>query len=281
MWYGDTISFSPWDYDRNLGLNAEYLLWDIMAQLACPTGHAVLPLPVTEASRIPSADAILQAHVLGRRVEESARRLAPHVNLDPARAICQRLVRSGKLVFEQAVAGLRGAGADVRNPLEIMFVLRQFGPRRFEEVFGAGAPDPAWPRGRKPEEQTDIFAKSYRTSEELIGTLHGVRLNRQKILLAGTDVHEHALFIIQRVAEAANLSPVFVGTERNPVQIVAAAKEEGAQAIVVATYNGMALEVGRALRREMDRVGSPGACIHGGPAEPGSGRTGSTRGCGA
>jgi len=44
-WYGDTISFSE-DFDRNLGLNAEYLLWDMVAQLVCPTGHAMVPLDV-------------------------------------------------------------------------------------------------------------------------------------------------------------------------------------------------------------------------------------------
>lgn len=44
MFYGDTISFSD-DFTTNSGLVSEYLMWDILAQLECPTGHAVLPLP--------------------------------------------------------------------------------------------------------------------------------------------------------------------------------------------------------------------------------------------
>ena len=60
MVYGDTISFGT-DFNQNRGLVAEYLLWDIMTQLECPTGNAVLPLPVTEALRIPSAEEIADA----------------------------------------------------------------------------------------------------------------------------------------------------------------------------------------------------------------------------
>ncbi|MBW1994190.1 MAG: hypothetical protein JRI77_07030 [Deltaproteobacteria bacterium] len=40
MIYGDTISFSE-NFSTNTGLVGEYLLWDIMAQIECPTGHAV------------------------------------------------------------------------------------------------------------------------------------------------------------------------------------------------------------------------------------------------
>jgi hypothetical protein len=42
MLYGDTISFGI-DIDQNRGLVAEYLMWDIITQLECPTGNAALP----------------------------------------------------------------------------------------------------------------------------------------------------------------------------------------------------------------------------------------------
>ncbi|MCD7953900.1 MAG: hypothetical protein LUG14_13610 [Synergistaceae bacterium] len=46
MFYGDTIS-SDRDPEKNRSLTAEYLLWDIMAQLECPTGHGLMPVPFT------------------------------------------------------------------------------------------------------------------------------------------------------------------------------------------------------------------------------------------
>ncbi len=255
MWYGDTISFSE-DFDRNLGLNAEYLLWDMVAQLVCPTGHAMVPLPVTEAVRIPSAQEILQVHVLARRVEESARRLAPHLDLTQAEAIRDRLIDSGRGVFERALSGLQAQGVDIQNPLEMLFVLKKLGAERFEREYGAGTPDPTWPRGRKPVQLTDMFARTYQRSQAIVQNLPQAKERAKvKVVLASTDVHEHALFIIRRALDAMGLIPIVAGPERHPADIVKVASSQAADAIVVGTYNGMALEVGKALRRELDKLG--------------------------
>jgi len=255
MWYGDTISFSE-DFDRNLGLNAEYLLWDMVAQLVCPTGHAMVPLPVTEAMRIPSAKEILQVHVLARRVEESARRLAPYLDLTQAEAIRDRLVESGRGVFERALSGLQAQGVDIQNPLEMLFVLKKIGAERFERKYGAGVLDSAWPRGRKPTQLTDIFARTYQMSQAITRNLpRAMRKDKVRVVIASTDVHEHALFIIQRALDAIGILPIVAGPEKNPTEIVRIASNKSADAIVVGTYNGMALEIGKALRCELDRLG--------------------------
>jgi len=255
MWYGDTISFSE-DFDRNLGLNAEYLLWDMVAQLVCPTGHAMVPLPVTEAMRIPSAKEILQVHVLARRVEESARRLAPYLDLTQAEAIRDRLIESGRGVFERALSGLQAQGVDIQNPLEMLFVLKKIGAERFERKYGAGVLDSAWPRGRKPTQLTDIFARTYQMSQAITRNLpRAMRKDKVRVVIASTDVHEHALFIIQRALDAIGILPIVAGPEKNPTEIVRIASNKSADAIVVGTYNGMALEIGKALRCELDRLG--------------------------
>ncbi len=254
MWYGDTISFSE-DFDRNLGLNAEYLLWDIAAQLRYPTGHAVLPLPVTEAVRIPNAKDILQVQVLARRVEESARRMLPYLSWAPAEAIKSRLIAAGKQVVQRALSGLEREGVDISNPLEMLFVLKKIGPIHFEREYGAGAPHPAYLRGRKPVHLTDMFARTEAISDRLIEGMPEVPQRLQAtVLLAATDVHEHALLIIQKALTAMGLTPVLAGSELNALKIVQAAQDASADAIVVSTYNGAALEVGKSLRREADRL---------------------------
>lgn len=255
MWYGDTISFSE-DLDRNLGLNAEYLLWDMVAQLICPTGHALVPLPVTEAIRIPSAQEILQAHVLARRVEESVRRLAPYLDLTQAKALKDRLIESGRRVFERALAGLQAQGLDIQNPLELLFVLKKMGAERFEREYGAGTPDATWPRGRKPVQLTDMFARTYQKGQAIIEQMPKTkRKDKARVVIASTDVHEHGLFIIRRALDAMGMFPIMAGPEKNPAEIIKIASNETADAIVVGTYNGMALEIGQALRSEIDRVG--------------------------
>jgi methylmalonyl-CoA mutase cobalamin-binding subunit len=253
MWYGDTISFGE-DFEWNLGLNAEYLLWDMMAQLVYPTGHAVLPLPVTEAVRIPTAQEIASAHVFARRVEEAARRMVPYIDFSEAESTAENLIEQGELVFQRALTDLREKGVDVDNPLELMFLLKQFGPREFERRYGAGSEDSDWPAGRKPFMVTDVFSRTLDTSREIVADLpESTRQEKRPVLIASTDVHAHALFIIEKGLVAVGLSPVNAGSELDPMDIAELAEAESAAAIIVATYNGMALEVGKALRTALDR----------------------------
>ena len=144
MFYGDTISFSA-ELVHNRGLIAEYLLWDILAQLKCPTGHAVLPLPVTEFVRTPSAEEIIEAQKFGHRIEATARRLFPHVDFSSSYEFAAAIVSNGKLVYANAMNGLREAGVDTEDPVQLLFVLKKLGPKAFEAAFGAGHEDPAYP----------------------------------------------------------------------------------------------------------------------------------------
>jgi methylmalonyl-CoA mutase cobalamin-binding subunit len=137
----------------------------------------------------------------------------------------------------------------------MLFVLKKMGPVQFQRQFGAGTLDPAWPRGRKPVQLTDMFAKTYAASEAILKDLPRPTEQRAlKVALGATDVHEHALFIIERALQAMGLTPVMLGSELNPVDIVQRAQEQAVDLIIVSTYNGMALEVGKALRRELDRL---------------------------
>ncbi len=75
------------------------------------------------------------------------------------------------------------------------------------------------------------------------------------MVIASTDVHEHALFIIRRALDAMGMIPVMAGSEKNPADIIKIASAEAADAVVVGTYNGLALEIAKALRCEMERAG--------------------------
>ncbi|MGB9880809.1 MAG: hypothetical protein ACPLRM_08615, partial [Anaerolineae bacterium] len=139
---------------------------------------------------------------------------------------------------------------------EMLFVLKKIGAETFEREFGAGVPDTAWPRGRKPVQLTDMFARTYRTSQAIVERIQKAgHKEKAKVVIASTDVHEHALFIIRRALDAMGMIPIMAGSEKNPTDIIKIASDERADAIVVGTYNGLALEIGKALRCEMDRAG--------------------------
>jgi methylmalonyl-CoA mutase cobalamin-binding subunit len=258
MIYGDTISFSS-NFDQNRGLVAEYLLWDIMAQLECPTGHAVLPLPVTEAVRIPSGDEIVEAQRYGRRIEETARRLWPHTDFTSAYAFSEQVCTAGKSVFEKALAGLKETGVDTRDPVQMLYVLKMLGPVNFEAMFGAGKVDENSPSGRQPIVPTDIYSMSRSIIDEYEPIFDNARtrslLKGRKLLVASTDVHAHAITVIHELLSRAGANIVNLGAETDPDQVAEAAKSGDIEAILISTHNGMALEYASRLKVELGKQG--------------------------
>jgi methylmalonyl-CoA mutase cobalamin-binding subunit len=267
MIYGDTISFDA-DFNRNRGLVSEYLMWDIMAQLKQPTGHAVLPLPVTEAVRIPSAEEIADAQCLGRRVEETARRLLPMVDFSPVEAFADTVCEHGERVCRNALDGLADLGVDTRDPVRLLYVLKCTGAARFERLFGTGEPDETRPHGRRAVIPTDIFELSLRVIEEHRPVFH-LAENREKVaglrlLLASSDVHEHAIHALGQLLSEAGASVFNLGPEQNPQQIAEAAIAEQVDGILLSTHNGNALEYAERLKQSLSLLKCDTPVIMGG-----------------
>jgi methylmalonyl-CoA mutase cobalamin-binding subunit len=255
MFYGDTFSFTT-DFTLNRGLVAEYLLWDIMAQLECPSGHAVLPLPVTEAFRIPSAEEIAEAQKLGRRVETTAQKLFSHFDFSAAYDFSETILSAGKSVFNNALDGLKETGVDIEDPVQLLYVLKNLGPAVFEEMFAAGNLDENYIRGRVPVIATDVCEMSndyFNEYRQLFVTPKmKTLLGGRRILVASTDVHAHAVTIISRLLSEAGAEMINMGVEVNPEEIVSEANTHTAEAILISTHNGMAFEYAKRLKEILD-----------------------------
>jgi methylmalonyl-CoA mutase cobalamin-binding subunit len=255
MFYGDTISFTR-DFSWNRGVVAETLLWDILTQMECPTGHAVLSIPVTEAVRVPNAEEILEAQIFARNMEGVARRVHPSFDFSAPRAFAEKVVSAGRTVFNNALDGLSDAGVDLKDPVQMLFVLKSLGPKLFEETFGAGTPNPLSLRGRDAVVPNDVFEHSLRSVDKFRDSFASPdarsSLEGRRIVLASTDVHEHALFVIEQLLEISGVRVVNVGPERNPDEIAHAVRAENADAVLVSTHYGMALDYANAMLEEME-----------------------------
>lgn len=273
MFYGDTISTTE-NESANLAASAEQLIWDMALQLLCPTGHAVHPVPLSEAIRIPTAEEITQVHIFARHLQGAAQRLAPGINLEPAQEIKGRLFSLGQGVFERALKGLSESGVDIANPLELLFVLKKVGALRFERLYGAGQENPAYLGGRRPVALTDMYARTYARSRSVIDNLGDLgKQHTGKLLLASTDVHVHGLIIVERALSCMGFCPILAGAELSPARIARQALENNVAGIIVASYNGNALEIAKAVRDELGRVGLRVPVFMGGrlnQADPGS-----------
>ena len=124
-------------------------------------------------------------------------------------------------------------------------------------MFGAGKTDPASARGRQPVVPTDVYEISTAYVEkhrDLFSNAESKRiLHGRRILIASTDVHEHAIMVIHRLLSEAGAELINLGAEINPDQVAAAAGKENPEAIMISTHNGMALDYARRLKKELDQ----------------------------
>ena len=66
-------------------------------------------------------------------------------------------------------------------------------------------------------------------------------------------MHEHALFLLHKILLKSGAKIINLGAEKNPVDIVKAAQQQSANAIIISTHNGMALEYSRKLKEHLEK----------------------------
>lgn len=254
MFFGNTISAQA-DPDSNRFMTAEYLIWDIMTQLACPTGHAVLPVPLTEAIRAPSLEEICEVQLLGREIERIARGLYPFFSFRASKQFANKICTQGKKIFDDSLAFFSECGVDIKDAVQLLYVLKSIGPRNFERTLNPSVEDSSLSQ-EKTRTPSDIFTltlsmvekwSSYFMSQSVKEFFAG-----KTILLASTDVHEHGIVLISRLLKLAGANLINIGAEKNPDEVVTAASEQNAEMIFISTHNGMALEYSRNLLDEME-----------------------------
>ncbi|MEZ5773276.1 MAG: hypothetical protein R3D33_00775 [Hyphomicrobiaceae bacterium] len=259
MVYGNTVSYRGSDAENYASL-AAYLMVDILGQRLNPSGHAINPVPVTENSRIPDISEIIDAQLFaGRLIERSAEWPAL---VDPARAsaLADEIVGGGEIFRDRVLEGLASEGVDTGDAGQMLHALRRLGGKRLEERYGAGTPDPAAFRGRRPlvpgslvaEIEHMASAHMARVPAAAAVALKGAGL---RVMVATTDVHEHGKLLIEKLLRELGIEPVDGGVSVDQAGLARAAGAEGVDAIALSTYNGVALAYLKGLKAELAAAG--------------------------
>jgi methylmalonyl-CoA mutase cobalamin-binding domain/chain len=256
---GDTIGNTP-DADSNMAVLSTDVLFMKMVDRRYRLGGAPIAVPLTETERIPSWQEVATVQTISRRLEEYVPLVAPVVAWGRVEAMRDELVRGGRAFFRAAIDGLATAGIDVRDPGRLLLALRRLGATRCEELFGAGALDLSFPRGRRPVLETDLVRSTMEERERLLAELHNrgreEAILGMKVLVTSTDVHEFGAFLLVSSLAAAGAEVIDFGINRDPEDIVRATIESGAEAVVITTHNGVARSFARQLTSELTAAGS-------------------------
>ena len=259
MVYGNTVSYAGGAAENYAAL-AAYLAIDIAGQRIRPSGHAVNPVPVTENSRIPDIDEVIDAQLFAARLIERSAGGSALIDPAPAEAMAADIVSGGRRFAERVLAGLAEMRVDTANPLEMLLALRRLGAKRLEQEFGAGHPDKAAPRGRRPLVEASLAAEIAQVAATRLAQVPpqartAFAARRPRLMVATSDVHEHGKLALEAVLGQLGADLIDGGVSVDPDDLAAAALATGAEAILVSTYNGVALDYFSALKRALAAEG--------------------------
>ena len=245
MIYGNTVAYDG-SGSANYAALARYLTVDALGQSLAPTGHAVNPVPITEAERIPDIDEVIDAQLFALRLIEQVGDYHPLLELSEADRIAARLISAGETFKASVLHGLTEAGFDTEDPFELLLALRRIGARRLESLFGPGDVDPETPHGRAPLVKATTIAALERAAEKALRDLNPAARDRiaaagLTVCLGATDVHEYGKILIAEILRRLQVRVLDAGVHAEPDDMVARALAEGAEMLAISTYNGVAL----------------------------------------
>ena len=264
---GDTIGYTG-DFDSNMAVLVNDLMMQKMTDLRYKMGAAPIAVPVTEVERIPTWQEVATVQTISRKCEEYLPKMEPYINWTAIEALRDKLVVGGRHFFNTALASMSEMGVDIKDPAVVLLVLKRLGPAKCEELFGPGERDDSYLRGKQPVLETDLVKATMEKRAALLENLEkrgpDERLKGIKVVVASTDVHEFAKFLLTSTFDAIGSEVIDCGINRDPEDIVKVARETAADAVVITTHNGVARTFGRKLVDEMAAASVDSAIYMGG-----------------
>lgn len=256
MIYGNTTEYG-FDFERNGGALASFITGDIIGQNRLSTGHAVVPIPASEAARIPTVNEIVQAHMVADMMLKKAPCYAEYLDWDKILAEKELLVSCGNLFFERVMNGLDSLGVDTEHPGEILGAIKAIGPAQLEEHFGVGLADKNAMRGRVPLRPTNAVSDLKTQKGTIVAKIQDLAQSLQgvKAVICSTDVHEFGKQIIKDILLETGASIFDLGTCVGTEEVMDAVVETECQVILISTYNGIAYSYGKELMTGLEKRG--------------------------
>lgn len=250
MIYGNTIDFG-FDFARNNGAMASFILGDALGQFKNPSGHAICPIPVTEAARIPSAEEIIEAHRVVDIILEKTPMFAPFVNWDKIEGETELIVNCGRIFFERTLNALDDMKVDINHAGEVFAMLKCIHPRQLEAALGVGKAEKTAIRGRVPVRPTNIIKTINDVTHGLLGemgdTVEKQPLKGVNVVVVASDIHEFGKEICKSICLEAGANVFDLGSQVATEEIADAIRETESNVVLVSTFNGIALSYAREM----------------------------------
>lgn len=252
MIYGNTIDYN-FDIPHNFGAMASFSMADAIGQMHYPSGHAVCPIPVTEAVRVPSADEIIEAHHTVDMMIEKAKHYGDYIDYEKVQSEADILVTCGNVFFERVLNGLDSMHIDINHAGEVLAALKAIGVDQLETNFGVGLKKDNVMRGRVPVRPTSIVQIINLQQEDVMSKIDNLEdkpLTGVNIVVGATDVHEFGKELCKNVLASAGANVFDLGSTISIDELADTIIETESKIAVVSTYNGIALSFAKDMLKK-------------------------------
>lgn len=260
MTYINGSTTKQWDHDidANYGYSSQEMLWEIMAEKHYRMGLGVNPVSITEKLRVPTVEELMNIFAVGKRIEAKADEWLPFIDFSRIDEMAEVMKREGRIFFDNLLASFEAAGVNIKDPLEMLLVLKNFDPIKFEQAFhsttfatGKLSVEPFYPTvlGRTTLEMTEQIIGEL-TELGMAGSLDG-----KQIVIGSGDTHTYGIILVESVLRAMGANVVNGGVDMDPVDMLDLADETGTGYIGVSCHNGQALDYGRQLLQLAEQRG--------------------------
>lgn len=264
--YGNTTSYRGTPAQNYASL-ASYLLVDVIGQRLYPTGHAINPVPVTENSRIPEIDEVIDAQLFAGSLSHHAQLYEQLIDFEEIDRIAAVLLVEGKRFARNVTQGLSNVGVDTADAFEMLLAMRRLGARCIEREWGVGITTIGGDRA--PVVPATILSEMHEMAEAALSGVspnlrEALKSTKHIVLVATSDVHEHGKMLIEEMLKELEVDSIDGGVSTDPAKVAELVQQTGATAIAISTYNGIALTYFLTLQNELLQRGLRTPIIIGG-----------------
>lgn len=241
---------------RNTAASSAQVMCDLAMQLRRPTGHAINPVPLTEADRIPSAQEIVEAQLLARELEVEVRKSPDLYNWERLEGVGAEVATYALEFRDRALRFFDRQGVNVGDAAQLLLALRRTTMGELER--GVNLPAPSSVARLEPWKSRHVRELSGRLNQ------NDERLDGVRVVLAVLEVHDVVRDALARVLPQAGAEVILLGSSTSVEGLIRTAVHEDADAVVLGVYNGNAGSIGRALMAGLNKAGWAGGVFFGG-----------------
>ncbi|MGI6767121.1 MAG: hypothetical protein ACOX4R_07960 [Lentihominibacter sp.] len=240
-------SIDHWDQylDANYGFLIPEALMAILVERKYKTGVSWLTIPITEKVTVPTVEGIINMTAACQRAEEYADDYYKLIDFTEIEKLRDRFKEFADNMFNNMMIGLKEAGVDINNPLELMVVFKRMDPSKIEQFFHPTIAN----EGKdeiEPLVKATLWERSFKERDEIVSRVDTpsirTKLKEKEILVVSGDVHSFGGFVITSVLSELGANAVNGGVSIEPIDALDLADEMDIDTICISVHNGQALE---------------------------------------